>query len=103
MFARVQNLSHMVGSAKKNLPILCIRQVQMCLQRYRSLSPVQNLCDTQLVMKSWDNLAHHHVSTATTTLASSELVSCNTYNTTIIKMAEQGLPRSQSECACVAT
>jgi len=50
MFARVQNLSHMVGSVKKNLPVCYIRQVRMCLQRYRSLSPVKNLCDAPVVM-----------------------------------------------------
>lgn len=78
MFSRVETLSRTVGSAKKNLPVCCIRQVQICLQRYRSLLPVQNLCDTPLVMKSWSNLDHHPVRTATTTLASSELVSCHT-------------------------
>jgi len=78
MFARVQNLTRMVGSVKKNLPVCCVRQVQMCLQRYRSFSPDKNLCDTPLVMKSWANITHHHVSTATTTLDSSELVACRT-------------------------
>jgi hypothetical protein len=62
---------------KKNLPVCYIRQVQMCLQRYRPLSPVKNLCDAPLVMKSWANLVHHRVYTATTTLDSCELVSCN--------------------------
>jgi hypothetical protein len=77
MFARDQSLSRVVGSVKINLPLCCIRQVQMYLQRYCSLSPVRNLCDTPLVMKSWTNLGHHSASTATTTLASSELVSWN--------------------------